>query len=45
MLDDPELLGAYNDLKRHDGSDYGTYTDAKAEFIQRVVRAPAGDAV
>jgi GrpB-like predicted nucleotidyltransferase (UPF0157 family) len=37
MIADPELLAAYNALKRrYDGSDYDTYTDAKAEFIQRV---------
>jgi GrpB-like predicted nucleotidyltransferase (UPF0157 family) len=38
MIADPELLAAYNDLKRRfDGSDYDAYTDAKAQFIERVM--------
>jgi GrpB-like predicted nucleotidyltransferase (UPF0157 family) len=38
MIADPELLAAYNDLKRrYDGSDYDTYTRAKARFIERVL--------
>jgi GrpB-like predicted nucleotidyltransferase (UPF0157 family) len=38
MIADPELLAAYNALKRrYDGSDYATYTDAKAAFIARVL--------
>ena len=42
-MSDPDLLAAYNELKRHhDGSDYDTYTDAKADFIERVMRGRAG---
>lgn len=38
MIGDPELLAAYNELKRrYDGKDYDTYTDAKGEFIERVL--------
>jgi GrpB-like predicted nucleotidyltransferase (UPF0157 family) len=46
MIADPDLLAAYNDLKRrYDGSDYDTYTAAKAEFIERVLpRSADGDA-
>ena len=38
MTSEPALLASYNELKRrYDGSDYDTYTDAKAEFIERVM--------
>lgn len=43
IIADPNLLAAYNELERgHDGSDYDTYTDARAEFIERVMRGRAG---
>jgi GrpB-like predicted nucleotidyltransferase (UPF0157 family) len=42
MMGDPELLAAYNELKRrYDGSDLDAYTDAKAAFIERVMRSEA----
>ena len=38
MISEPDLLAAYNELKRqYDGSDYDTYTHAKADFIERVM--------
>jgi GrpB-like predicted nucleotidyltransferase (UPF0157 family) len=44
MIANPKLLAAYNDLKRRDdGSDYDTYTDAKAGFIEHALHGRAGD--
>jgi GrpB-like predicted nucleotidyltransferase (UPF0157 family) len=38
LVADPALLAEYNALKRHnDGEDYERYTDAKAEFVKRVL--------
>ena len=38
LLRDPALLAEYNALKRrHDGTDYKTYTDVKGAFVQRVL--------
>lgn len=43
MIADSYLLAAYNDLKRrHDGSDYDAYTDAKAAFIEHAMRERTG---
>jgi GrpB-like predicted nucleotidyltransferase (UPF0157 family) len=39
MIADPALLAAYNRFKlEHDGEDYERYTDAKAVFVEQVLR-------
>ena len=43
LIHDPALLAEYNALKQSlDGSDYDYYTEQKAEFIERVLRAING---
>jgi GrpB-like predicted nucleotidyltransferase (UPF0157 family) len=40
LIRDSNLLAQYNALKRQlDGADYDRYTERKAEFIERVLRA------
>jgi GrpB-like predicted nucleotidyltransferase (UPF0157 family) len=43
LASDPALLAEYNALKcRHDGGDYDRYTEAKGEFVERVLLALNG---
>lgn len=42
LIREPALLAEYNQLKRSlDGADYDGYTEAKGEFVERVLRASA----
>lgn len=39
LINDPGLLAEYNELKlRLDGLDYDSYTERKAQFVERVLR-------